>query len=65
MKDAGETSYVFRIKIYRDRLRKLLSLSQSTYINKVLKKFSMQKSKREFLLMTRGINLSKAQYLKT
>ena len=65
MKDLGEASYVLGIKIYRDRSRKLLGLSQSTYIDKVLKRFSMQESKRGFLPMTHGINLSKAQCPKT
>ena len=65
MKDLGEASYVLGIKIYRDRSRKLLGLSQSTYIDKVLKWFNMQESKRGFLPMTHGINLSKAQCPKT
>ena len=33
MKDLGEASYIFGMKIYRDRSRKLLGLSQSTYID--------------------------------
>ena len=36
MKDLGEVAYILGIKIYRDRSRKLIGLSQSTYINKVL-----------------------------
>jgi hypothetical protein len=61
MKDLGEAAYILGIKIYRDRSRKLLGLSQSTYIDKVLKRFSMQDSKRGFLPMSHGINLSKTQ----
>ncbi|KAL0320291.1 UNVERIFIED_CONTAM: Retrovirus-related Pol polyprotein from transposon TNT 1-94 [Sesamum radiatum] len=34
MKDMGEASYVIGIKIYRDRSRCILGLSQETYINK-------------------------------
>ena len=39
MKDLGEASYILGIKIYRDRSRHLIGLSQSTYLDKVLKKF--------------------------
>ena len=46
MKDLGETAYILGIKIYRDRSQWLLGLSQSGYIDKVLKRFSMQDSKR-------------------
>ncbi|KAK8504798.1 hypothetical protein V6N12_063805 [Hibiscus sabdariffa] len=52
MKDLG-------VKIYRDRSGRLLGLSQSTYIDKVLKRFSMEESKRGFLPMRHGISLSK------
>ena len=37
MKDLGEVAYILRIKIYRDRSKRLLGLSHSTYIDKVLK----------------------------
>ncbi|KAK8554175.1 hypothetical protein V6N12_031146 [Hibiscus sabdariffa] len=59
MKDLGEAAYILGVKIYRDRSRRLLGLSQSTYIDKVLKRFSMEKSKRGFLPMRHGISLSK------
>ncbi|KAL0399561.1 UNVERIFIED_CONTAM: Retrovirus-related Pol polyprotein from transposon TNT 1-94 [Sesamum radiatum] len=42
MKDMGEASYVIGIKIYRDRSRCILGLSQETYINKVLERFRMK-----------------------
>uniref|UniRef100_A0A2N9FJ35 Integrase catalytic domain-containing protein n=1 Tax=Fagus sylvatica TaxID=28930 RepID=A0A2N9FJ35_FAGSY len=45
MKDMGEASFVLDIKILRDRSRKLLGLSQETYIRKVLKRFHMQDCK--------------------
>ena len=41
MKDLGEAAYILGIKIYRDRSRRLIGLSQSTYLNKVLKKLKM------------------------
>ena len=36
MKDLGEAAYILGIKIYRDRSRRLIALSQSTYLDKVL-----------------------------
>ena len=59
--DLGEAVYILGIKIYRDRSQRLLCLSQSGYIDKVLKRFSMQDSKRVFLPMSRGIKLNKSQ----
>ncbi|KAK8578797.1 hypothetical protein V6N12_069141 [Hibiscus sabdariffa] len=59
MKDLGEAAYILGVKIYRDRSRRLLGLSQSTYIDKVIKRFSMEESKRGFLPMRHGISLSK------
>ncbi|KAL4310435.1 hypothetical protein GQ457_01G017510 [Hibiscus cannabinus] len=59
MKDLGEAAYILGVKIYRDRSRRLLGPSQSTYIDKVLKRFSMEESKRGFLPMRHGISLSK------
>ncbi|KAL0319889.1 UNVERIFIED_CONTAM: Retrovirus-related Pol polyprotein from transposon TNT 1-94 [Sesamum radiatum] len=37
MKDMGEASYILGIKIYRDRSKRMLGLTQSPYIEKVLK----------------------------
>ncbi|XP_048496247.1 retrovirus-related Pol polyprotein from transposon TNT 1-94 [Beta vulgaris subsp. vulgaris] len=61
MKDLGEAQYILGIKIYRDRPRILIGLSQSTYIDKVLAKFNMQNSKKGFVPMSHGISLSKTQ----
>ena len=52
---------ILGIKIYRDRSQRLLCLSQSGYIDKVIKRFSMPDSKRGFLPMSHGIKLSKSQ----
>ncbi|KAG8485641.1 hypothetical protein CXB51_018879 [Gossypium anomalum] len=59
MKDLDEATYILVVKIYRDRSRRLLGLSQGTYIDKVLKRFNMEESKRGFLPMRHGISLSK------
>ena len=42
MKDLREVTYILGIKIYRDRSKRFLSLSQSTYIDKILKRFNME-----------------------
>ena len=36
MKDMGEANYVLGVKIFRDRSKKLLGLSQETYIKMIL-----------------------------
>ena len=59
MKDLRETFYMFGIRIYRDRSKRILGLSQSRYINLVLKRFNMEASKRGYLPMNQGIHLSK------
>jgi hypothetical protein len=61
MKDLGEASYVLGIKIYRDRSRHLLALSQSTYLDKVLKRFRMEHAKKGFLTIIKGVPLSVTQ----
>ncbi|KAL0434730.1 UNVERIFIED_CONTAM: hypothetical protein Sradi_0180900, partial [Sesamum radiatum] len=45
IKDIGETSYILGIKIYRGRFRRILWLTQSSYIEKVLKRFKMENLK--------------------
>ena len=35
MKDLGEVAYILGIKIYRDRSRRLIRLSISTYLDKI------------------------------
>jgi len=38
MKDMGEANYVLDVKIIRDRAKRLLGLTQETYIKKILLK---------------------------
>ena len=54
MKDLGEAAYILGIKIYRDRSKRLIALSQSTYLDKILKKFRMDQAKKGFLPMVKG-----------
>ncbi|KAL2249916.1 UNVERIFIED_CONTAM: Retrovirus-related Pol polyprotein from transposon TNT 1-94 [Sesamum indicum] len=65
MKDIGEASNILSIKIYRDRSRRMLGLTQSSYIEKALNMFKMENSKREFLPIRHGIKMSKKQSPKT
>ena len=46
MKDLGEAAYNLKIRIFRNRIRRLIGLSQSTYFDKVLKCFNMEDSKK-------------------
>ena len=61
MKDLGEAMYILGIKIYRDRSRRLLGFSQSTHIDKVLKRFNMSEAKKGFLPVLQGVKLSQTQ----
>ena len=60
-KDLCKTASMLGIKIYRDRSRCLIRLSQSTYLDKILKKFNMDQSKKGFLPVLQGVKLSSAQ----
>ena len=55
----GEASYILGMKIYRDRSKRMLGLSQSMYIDTVLKRFSMENFKKDYLSIGHGISLSK------
>jgi hypothetical protein len=61
MKDLGEVAYILGIKIYRDRSKRIIGLSQDAYIDKILNRFNMLDSKKGFLLMSHAITLSKKQ----
>ena len=58
MKDLGEAAFILGIKISRDRSKRLIELSQKAYIEKILKRFSMENSKRGNLPMQDGLKLS-------
>ena len=65
MKDLGEASFVLGIRIYRDRSKRMLGLSQSLYIDAILKRFKMENSKRGLIPMRHGLVLSKGMAPKT
>ena len=51
IKNLRQASYILKMKIYRDRSKMLLGLFQTTYIDTVLKQFSMKKFKKGYLLI--------------
>nr|GEX83816.1 hypothetical protein [Tanacetum cinerariifolium] len=57
MKDLGETTFILGMKIYRDRSKRLFGLSQSAYMDKILKRFSMDNSKRDNITMKERLYL--------
>ena len=59
MKDLGEATYILKIRVYRDRSKRMIGLSQRIYLEKVLKRFNMLNSKRGLLPFRHGIHLSK------
>nr|GEY29055.1 hypothetical protein [Tanacetum cinerariifolium] len=61
IKDLGEAAYILGTKIYIDRLKRLISLCQSAYIEKILKRFFMENSKRRSIHMQEILKLSKSQ----
>nr|GEX85471.1 hypothetical protein [Tanacetum cinerariifolium] len=65
MKDLGEAAYILGIKIYRDRSKKLIGLCQSAYIEKILKRYCMENSKRGSIPMQEKLKLSKSQGVST
>ena len=61
MKDMGEAQYILGIKIYRDRPRRLIGLSQKVYIDKILERFGMEMSKKGNVPISTGVQLRKSQ----
>ncbi|RDY02199.1 hypothetical protein CR513_14377, partial [Mucuna pruriens] len=57
IKDIGEASYVIGIKIHRERSQGILSLSQVTYINKVLEIFNMKDCSPSITPIMKGDNI--------
>ena len=59
MKDLGEAANILEMKNYKDRSKRLLGLSQSTYIDTILKQFSIANFEKGYLLIDQRISLSK------
>ena len=65
MKDLGECAHILGIKVIRDRKKRMLCLSQASYIDAILTRFSMQNFKKGFLPFRHGVALSKEMSPKT
>ncbi|GJY29672.1 retrotransposon protein, putative, ty1-copia subclass [Tanacetum coccineum] len=61
MKYLGDAAYILGIKIYSDRSKRLIGLCQSAYIEKILKIYYMENSKRGTIPMQEKLKLSKSQ----
>ncbi|GJY03785.1 retrotransposon protein, putative, ty1-copia subclass [Tanacetum coccineum] len=61
MKDLGEAAFILGIKIYRDRSKRLIGLGQNAYIDKILKRYKMDNSKRGHIPMQERLDLNKTQ----
>ncbi|KAL2240266.1 UNVERIFIED_CONTAM: Retrovirus-related Pol polyprotein from transposon TNT 1-94 [Sesamum indicum] len=57
--------FLIGIKIIRDRSKRMLGMTQTSYVEKVLKRFKMKNSKRGFFPMRHRVKLSKKQSPKT
>ncbi|GKA82977.1 hypothetical protein Tco_0789725 [Tanacetum coccineum] len=65
MKDLEEAAYIFEIKIICDRSKRLIALSQSAYLEKILKKFRMENSNKGYTPMMEKPVYRKSQGAKT
>nr|GEU34313.1 putative retrotransposon protein [Tanacetum cinerariifolium] len=65
MKDLREAAFILGIKIYRDRSKRLIGLSQSAYMDKIYDRFRMDISKRGNILMQERFDLNKTQRAST
>nr|GEV21566.1 hypothetical protein [Tanacetum cinerariifolium] len=57
----GEAVFILGIKIYRDRSKQLIRLNQIAYLDKILKRYRMDNSKRGSIPMQVDLHLSKSQ----
>ncbi|GJY04052.1 retrotransposon protein, putative, ty1-copia subclass [Tanacetum coccineum] len=65
MKDLGEAIYILGIKMLRDRSKRLIALSQIVYLEKILKKFRMDSSKKGYTPMMEKPDYRRSQGAKT
>ncbi|GKA15467.1 retrotransposon protein, putative, ty1-copia subclass [Tanacetum coccineum] len=65
VKDLGEATFILGIKIYRDRSKRLIGLSQNAYMDKILKRYKMDNSKRGTIPMQERLDLNKSQGAQT
>ncbi|GJU92877.1 retrotransposon protein, putative, ty1-copia subclass [Tanacetum coccineum] len=61
MKDLEEAAFILGIKIYRDRSKRLIGLGQNAYMDKILKRYKMDNSKRGHIPLQERLDLNKTQ----
>ncbi|GKB92066.1 retrotransposon protein, putative, ty1-copia subclass [Tanacetum coccineum] len=61
MKDLGDMAFILGIKIYRDRSKRLIELSQNAYMDKILNRFRMDTFKHGYIPMQERLDLNKTQ----
>ncbi|GKC08249.1 retrotransposon protein, putative, ty1-copia subclass [Tanacetum coccineum] len=61
MKDLEEVAFILGIKIYRDRSKRLIGLGQNAYMDKILKRYKMDNSKRGHIPIQERLDLNKTQ----
>nr|GEU91214.1 hypothetical protein [Tanacetum cinerariifolium] len=57
----GEATFILGIKIYRDRSKRLIRLGQNAYMDKILKRYKIDNSKRGHIPMQKRLDLNKTQ----
>ncbi|GJZ18002.1 retrotransposon protein, putative, ty1-copia subclass [Tanacetum coccineum] len=57
----GKSSIYFGIIIYKDRSKRLIGIGQNAYMDKILKRYKMDNSKRGHILMQERFDLNKTQ----
>nr|GEU72216.1 hypothetical protein [Tanacetum cinerariifolium] len=63
-KSKGEVAFILGIKIYKDRSKRLIKLGQNAYLDKILKRYKMDNSKRGHIPMKEILNLNRTQEAK-
>ncbi|GJU54949.1 retrotransposon protein, putative, ty1-copia subclass [Tanacetum coccineum] len=61
MKDLGKATFILGIKIYKDRSKQLIRLGQNAYMDKILKRYRIDNSKRGHIPMQERFDLNKTQ----
>ena len=58
MKDLGETSYILGVCLFQDCRKRMVALSQATYIDKMIEKFALQDAKKGQQPLIAGLTIS-------
>nr|GEY59558.1 retrotransposon protein, putative, Ty1-copia subclass [Tanacetum cinerariifolium] len=61
MEDLRETAFILGIKIYRDRSKRLIGLGQNACMDKILKRYKIDNTKRGHIPMQERLDLNKTQ----